>query len=79
MEKDLDQIKLMISNTKGNPLNVKFEIDDKLEIDKEYTILLKGQVFAESYTTNNDGSVNVLYKICPSELKVITDKIKKQL
>jgi hypothetical protein len=69
----------MLSNTKGNPLNTKFEIDEKLEMDKEYTILIRGTVFSENYTTNNDGSVNALYKICPSCLEVITDNIKKSL
>jgi hypothetical protein len=76
---NIDLNKLMLSNEKGNPLGRKFEITEKLEMDKEYTILLKGSVFSESYTTNNDGSVNALYKICPSVLQVITDDIKKSL
>jgi translation initiation factor 2 beta subunit (eIF-2beta)/eIF-5 len=76
---NIDLNKLMLSNEKGNALGRKFEITEKLEMDKEYTILIKGQVFSESYTTNNDGSVNALYKICPSCLEVITDNIKKEL
>ena len=79
MEKTIDLTKLMLSNEKGNPLGRKFEIKEKLEMDKEYVVLLKGSVFAESYTTNNDGSVNALFKICPSSIEVITDKIKKGL
>jgi hypothetical protein len=78
-EKTIDQNKLMLSNTSGRPLNTKFEIDEKLEMDSEYTILIKGTVFSESYTTNNDGSVNALYKICPSDLQIITEQIKNSL
>jgi hypothetical protein len=71
MEKVIDIAKVMICNTKGNPLNTKYEIKEPLEIGKEYTVLLKGQVISETYLDNNDGSVNALFKICPTDIEVI--------
>lgn len=68
--KNIDQNKVMLSTIKGTPLNTKWEIPTKLEMDKEYIVILKGTVFSENYTTNNDGSVNALYKICPTEIEI---------
>ena len=71
MAKVIDIAKVMLCNDKGNPLNRKWEIKESLEMGQEYVVLLKGQLFSETYLDNNDGSVNALFKICPTDIEVI--------
>ena len=76
---EVDKIEVTLSETSGRPLKQKWEIKDLLNIDGEYTMILKGQVFTKQEKTNNDGTVNVVFKICPSDFEIITDEIKKAL
>lgn len=76
---NIDKIQFQITGIDGKPLKTKFEMKDKLDIDGDYTILLKGAVFTEQGFSNQDGTINLLYKLAVSDAQVITDKIKKEL
>lgn len=76
---NVDKIELQLTEDDGRPLKRKWEIGEILEMDGQYTILVKGQVFSKQDKSNNDGTVNLLIKICPSDLQVITDNIKSKL
>lgn len=76
---DVDKIELQLTEQDGKPLKRRWQIPDMLEMDGHYTVLIRGQVFSKQDKSNNDGTVNLLIKICPSDLEVITDEIKKGL
>lgn len=69
-EKIIDKSNLMFTTIAGRPLNIKFEIDEPLEIDKEYIITIRGTCFKADMSSNNDGTVNMLYKITPDCIKI---------
>lgn len=76
---EVDKIEVTLAETNGRPLKKKWEISELLRMDGEYTMIIKGQVFTKQEKTNNDGTVDVVFKICPNDFELIPEEIEKEI
>jgi hypothetical protein len=76
---DVDKIEVTLAETNGRPLKKKWEIPELLNIDGNYTVIIKGQVFTKQEKTNNDGTVNVVFKICPNDFELLPEELEKKI
>ena len=68
---NVDKREFQLTDLKGKPLKTKFEIKDKLKITEDYTILIKASVFTEQAFDNQDGTLNILYKLGVKDIEII--------
>jgi len=69
-EKVIDKSTVALVGIDGRPLKEKFEISEPLEIDQEYIITMRVQCWKADMSSNNDGTVNVLFKVTPDCLEI---------
>ena len=62
MAKDIDLKFIKISG--------RMEVDRLFEIDDEVVVAIKGDVVKKEITSNQDGSVNLIYIIKPREIQI---------